>query len=56
MAFASNVGVKAVRAKRAIEEVAEAVNRWRTFAAVAGVEPADMSRIEKTFRMALRGR
>ena len=54
MAFASNVGVKAVRAKRAIEEVAEAVERWRAFAEEAGVEASDMSRIEKTFRMTLR--
>jgi serine/threonine-protein kinase HipA len=56
MAFASNVGVKAVRAKRAIEEVAEAVDRWRALAEEAGVDPSDMSRIEKTFRMTLRGR
>jgi serine/threonine-protein kinase HipA len=54
MAFASNVGVKAVRAKRAIEEVAAAVERWRAFAEEAGVEASDMSRIEKTFRMTLR--
>jgi serine/threonine-protein kinase HipA len=56
MAFASNVGVKAVRAKRTIEEVVEAVGRWRAFAEEAGVEPSDMSRIEKTFRMTLRGK
>lgn len=56
MAFASNVGVKAVRAKRTIEEVVEAVGRWRAFAEKAGVDPSDMSRIEKTFRMTLRGK
>lgn len=56
MAFASNVGVKAVRAKRTIEEVVAAVGSWRAFAEEAGVEPSDMSRIEKTFRMTLRGR
>lgn len=56
MAFASNVGAKAVRAKRAIEEVFEVVGRWRAFAEEAGVDPADMSRIEKTFRMTLRGK
>ncbi|MBR2575389.1 MAG: HipA domain-containing protein [Loktanella sp.] len=56
MAFASNVGVKAVRAKRTIEEVVEAVCRWRAFAEDAGVDPSDMSRIEKTFRMTLRGK
>lgn len=54
MAFASNVGVKAVRAKRIIDEVVEAVSRWRAFAEDAGVDSADMSRIEKTFRMTLR--
>ncbi len=54
LAFASNVGVKAVRAKRAIEEVVEVVERWRAFAEEAGVEASDMSRIEKTFRMTLR--
>lgn len=53
MAFASNVGMKAVRAKRTIEEVVEAVGSWRAFAQEAGVEPSDMSRIEKTFRMTL---
>lgn len=56
LAFASNVGVKAVRAKRAIEEVAEAVGRWRAFAEEAEVDPSDMSRIEQTFRMTLRGK
>ena len=56
MAFASNVGVKAVRAKRAIEEVAEAVGRWRAFAEEAEVDRSDMSRIEKTCRMTLRGK
>ncbi|MCK9554167.1 type II toxin-antitoxin system HipA family toxin [Aquamicrobium sp.] len=56
MAFASNVGVKAVRAKRTIEDVVEAVGRWRAFAEEAGVEASDMSRIEKTFRMTLRGK
>jgi serine/threonine-protein kinase HipA len=56
MAFAANVGVKAVRAKRAIEEVAEAVGRWRAFAEEAEVDRSDMSRIEKTFRMTLRGK
>ncbi len=54
--YASNVGVKAVRAKRTIEEVAEAVDRWRAFAEEAEVDPSDMSRIEKTFRMTLRGK
>jgi len=56
MAFASNVGVKAVRAKRAIDEVVETVGHWRAFAEEAGVEPSDISRIEKTFRMTLRGK
>ncbi len=56
LAFASNVGVKAVRAKRTIEEVAEAVGRWRAFAEEAQVDPSDMSRIEKTFRMTLKGK
>jgi serine/threonine-protein kinase HipA len=54
LAFAANVGVKTVRAKRIIDEVAEAVGRWRAFAEDAGVEPPDMSRIEKTFCMTLR--
>lgn len=56
LAFASNVGVKAVRVKRTIEEVAEAVGRWRTFAEEAEVDRSDMSRIERTFRMTLRGK
>ncbi|MGY6588637.1 MAG: type II toxin-antitoxin system HipA family toxin [Wenzhouxiangella sp.] len=56
LAFASNVGVKATRAKRTIKEVADAVGRWRAFAEQAEVDPSDMSRIEKTFRMTLRGK
>lgn len=56
MAFASNVGVKPKRAKQAIEDVVEAVGKWRAFAGQAEVEPSDVTRIEKTFRMTLRGK
>jgi serine/threonine-protein kinase HipA len=56
MAFASNVGVKHGRAKQFIKDVVEAVGKWRAYAGQAEVEPADVTRIEKTFRMTLRGK
>jgi serine/threonine-protein kinase HipA len=55
MVFASNVGLKSNRANQAIEDVVDAVAMWQEFAEQAGVEHSDMSRIEKTFRMNLRG-
>lgn len=56
MAFASNVGVKPGRAKQAIGDVVAAVRMWRVFAEQADVVPSDVTRIEKTFRMTLRGK
>ena len=56
MVFASNVGLKSNRANQAIEEILGAVAQWHEFAERAGVEHSDVSRIEKTFRMNLRGK
>ena len=56
MVFASNVGLKSNRANQAIEEIVGAVAQWHEFAERAGVENSDVSRIEKTFRMNLRGK
>lgn len=56
MVFASNVGLKSNRANHAIEEIVGAVAQWHEFAERAGVEHSDVSRIEKTFRMNLRGK
>lgn len=56
MVFASNVGLKSNRANQAIEEIVSAVAQWHEFAERAGVEHSDVSRIEKTFRMNLRGK
>lgn len=56
MVFASNVGLKSNRANQAIEDVVGAVAQWQEFAERAGVEHSDVSRIEKTFRMNLRGK
>ncbi|MDE4063703.1 MULTISPECIES: type II toxin-antitoxin system HipA family toxin [Alphaproteobacteria] len=56
MVFASNVGLKSNRANQAIEEIVGAVAQWHEFAERAGVEHSDVSRIEKTFRMNLRGK
>jgi len=53
MVFASNAGLKPTRAKQAIEEVVVSVKNWQDHADVAGVEPSDVKRIEKTFRMKL---
>jgi len=55
MVFASNVGLKSNKANQAIEDIVDAVAKWQEFAEQAGVEHSDMSRIEKTFRMNLRG-
>lgn len=56
MAFASNLGLKPNRANQTIEEIVGAVAQWHEFAERAGVEHPDVSRIEKTFRMNLRGK
>lgn len=50
MTFASNIGVKAGRARRAIEGVAESVERWREHAEGAGIDGQDAERLEKMFR------
>ncbi|MEJ2020337.1 MAG: HipA domain-containing protein, partial [Maritimibacter sp.] len=55
MMFASNAGLKPVRAKQVIADVMDAVGGWKRHAEKAGVEPLDVARIEKTFRMGLRG-
>lgn len=55
LVFASNVGLKSNKANQAIEDIVDAVAKWQEFAEQAGVEHSDMSRIEKTFRMNLRG-
>ena len=55
MVLASNVGLKSNKANQAIEDIVDAVAKWQEFAEQAGVEHSDMSRIEKTFRMNLRG-
>ncbi len=56
MVFASNAGLKSNRAKQAIEDVVDAVAKWQGHAEQAGVEPSDVTRIEKTFRINLRGK
>lgn len=56
MVFASNAGLKPARARQAIEEVAASVEKWRSHAEKADVEPSDVTRIQKTFRMGLRVR
>lgn len=55
MVLASNVGLKSNKANQAIEDIVDAVAKWQEFAEQAGVQQSDMSRIEKTFRMNLRG-
>lgn len=54
MVFASNAGLKPNRAKQAIEDVMGAVEKWPKHAELAGIEPSDTARIEKTFRLDLR--
>ncbi|NOE36241.1 type II toxin-antitoxin system HipA family toxin [Ruegeria sp. HKCCD7318] len=56
MEFASNAGLKPARARQVIEDVAGSVARWSRHAGEADVEPSDISRIENTFRMELRGK
>ncbi|MGH1346044.1 MAG: type II toxin-antitoxin system HipA family toxin [Nannocystales bacterium] len=54
MTFASTSGLKPARAKQAIEHVVSSVERWNEHAEQAGVEPSDVSRVAKTFRLGLR--
>ena len=54
--FASNVGLKPARAKRAIEEVMASVNEWQDHAKEAAVPPPDATRIEKAFRRDLKNK
>lgn len=53
IAFAQAAGLKPARAKRLLQEVAEAVTQWPAYAAGAGVSTHDTMRIEKTFRLAI---
>ena len=53
--FASNVGLKPARAKRAIDEVTASINKWEGLAQEAAVPPTDVKRIAKTFRLELVG-
>ena len=55
MDFASNAGLKPARARQAIGDVVDSVEKWREHAEKAGVEPSNVTRIEKTFRPSLRG-
>jgi len=54
MVFASNVGLKPTRARRAIEQVVHAIEQWGEFAGEAGVAPQDVKRIEQALRPELR--
>ncbi len=56
MEFASNAGLKPARARQVIEDVVGSVAQWPWHAEEADVEPSDISRIEKTFRLELRGK
>ena len=55
LAFASNVGLKEAKARQAIDDVARSVEKWKAHAKKADVELTDITRIEKTFRLELRG-
>lgn len=56
MVFASNAGLKSNRAKQAIGDVMDAVEKWHHLAEKADVKQSDVTRIEKTFRVNLRGK
>ena len=53
MSFASNAGLKPRQARQAIDDVVCAVANWQEHAERAGVQPADVARVEKTFRLGL---
>lgn len=55
MVFASNVGLKSARARQAIGEVMESVEKWSKHAESANVEQSDIARIEGTFRHGVSG-
>ncbi|PIE22558.1 MAG: toxin HipA [Planctomycetota bacterium] len=56
LVFAENAGLKTARAKQVVDEVMDAVQNWPGHAQEAGVEPGDLARIQKTFRMGLAGK
>ncbi|MVO17990.1 type II toxin-antitoxin system HipA family toxin [Rhodobacteraceae bacterium CY05] len=55
LAFATNVGLKEAKARQVIAEVSESIEQWDTHANRAEVDPEDVIRIKKTFRLDLRG-
>ncbi|WP_170565701.1 type II toxin-antitoxin system HipA family toxin [Ruegeria atlantica] len=55
MVFASNAGLKPARAKQAIEEIVASVEKWNEHAEKAEIEPSDVSRIKRTFRLGVGG-
>jgi serine/threonine-protein kinase HipA len=55
LAFASTAGLKPTRARQVIEQVVDSAAKWPEHAAQAGVDPEDRTRIEKMFRLGLRG-
>jgi len=56
LTFASNVGLKEAKARQVIDNVSRSVAKWETHAEKADVNPGDIIRIEKTFRLKLRGK
>jgi serine/threonine-protein kinase HipA len=48
--FAETAGVRRPKARNLLDRVMSATARWPEFAAEAGVSPADLARIESTFR------
>jgi len=53
IAFAKTANLKRAKATALLREIADAVKKWRSHAATAGVSTHDMKRIEKTFRVEL---
>ncbi|MCB1800540.1 MAG: type II toxin-antitoxin system HipA family toxin [Gammaproteobacteria bacterium] len=53
LAFASNAGIKKIRAKKILGDIAEAVRDWPLHAATAGVSAHDTTRIGKALRLEL---
>lgn len=56
MDFAANAGLKPARARQVAREVVDSVGKWQRHAEKAGVEPSDITRIEKSFPRGLHNR
>ena len=56
LVFASIAGLKEAKARKVIGDVGKAIKAWHTHANRADVDPGDIARIERTFRLEVCGK